>query len=257
MLHTVTGRIRILLIDDDIRSLELLRLSFVKDGYEVMTASSGAEGLRQAYNHHPDAILLDRMMPGMEGLEVCRRLREMTDAVIVFLSVKGVTDDVVRGLQSGADDYVVKPCKYAELKARLEACLRRRSAAAVGPPVRLAGGEAFLVADPSRRLVFINGGRSVQLTPKEFELLEFLIRNRGRVLSAATILANVWGPGYEGERDLVKQFIHRLRAKLEADPARPGHIVTIRGSGYSLEEETKPIRRPDESAEAGEARSAA
>ena len=253
----MTGRIQILLIDDDIKSLELLRLSFVRDGYEVMTATSGAEGLRQAYNHHPDAILLDRIMPGMEGLEVCRRLREMTDAVIVFLSVKGVTEDVVRGLQSGADDYVVKPCKYVEVRARLEACLRRRSASATLQPVRLARGEAFLVADPSRRLVFIDDGRSVQLTPKEFELLQFLIRNRGRVLSAVTILANVWGPEYVSERDLVKQFIHRLRAKLEADPARPGHIVTIRGSGYSLEEETKPLRgaRPDE--EAAEKRSVA
>lgn len=253
----MTGRIRILLIDDDIKGLEILRLSFVRDGYEVMTANSGAEGLRQAYNHHPDAILLDRIMPGMEGLDVCRRLREMTDAVIIFLSVKGVTDDVVRGLQSGADDYVVKPCKYAEVKARLEACLRRRSASAPVQPVRLAHGEAFLVSDPSRRLVFVDDGRSVQLTPKEFDLLQFLIRHRGRVLSPVTILANVWGPEYVSERDLVKQFIHRLRAKLEADPSQPGHIVTIRGSGYSLEEDTKPIRGARAGEEAGEERSVA
>lgn len=251
------GRMRVLLVDDETKGLELLRMRLVEDGYDVQTASVGTDGLRRAYDEHPDVIMLDLLMPGMDGLEVCRRLRDMTDAVIVFVTVKGSTEDIVRGFQAGADDYVVKPYNYAELRARLEARLRRRSEGQALPPIRLAQGEAVLIADPSRRLVFIQDGRSVQLTPKEFELLQFMVRNRGRVLSAEAILANVWGPGYEDEGDLVKQFIHRLRSKLEPDPSTPEYIVTIRGSGYTFEEDTRPVRREKEQVDSQAARSAA
>lgn len=246
------GKPRLLIIDDELKSLEILALRLRQDGFEVETAGSGQEGLRLAYQTQPDGVILDRIMPGVDGLEVCRRLRSMTDVVIVFITVKASPDDIVQGLQAGADDYVVKPYNYKELCARLEACLRRRGDAHKLPPVRLANGEALLLADPSRRLVFLNGERSVQLTPKEFELLEFLVRNRGRVMSAQAILVNVWGPGYEGEEALVKQFIYRLRSKLELDPSNPEYIVTIRGSGYALEEDTRPVRQEGEEAE-GEA----
>jgi DNA-binding response OmpR family regulator len=192
-----------------------------------------------AYSFHPDVIILDIIMPGMDGLQVCEQLRVMTDAVILFVTVRGHTEDVIRGLRAGADDYIIKPYPYRELMARMKACLRRRSEGR-SSSLRLENKEAMLSADPSRRLVFLNDGRSVQLTPTEFSLLEYLIRNRGRVLSADAILANVWGPGYTGEHQLVKQFIYRLRTKLEPDPSDPEYILTIRGSGYTLEEDTRP-----------------
>ncbi|HEY46584.1 MAG TPA: response regulator transcription factor [Anaerolineae bacterium] len=233
------SRTRVLIIDDEYKTLEILGMRLSQDGFEVTTATTGEAGLKLAYETHPDAILLDIIMPGIDGFKVCRRLREVTDAVIMLVSVKGDSDDVIRGLHSGADDYIVKPYNYLELLARLYACLRRRADAKL-PPLRLQRGEAVLITDPSRRLVFINDGRSVQLTPKEFELLRYLVKNQGRVLSADAILSNVWGPEYKGERDLVKQFIYRLRNKLEADPSKPEYIVTVRGSGYAFEEDTRP-----------------
>ncbi|NIS82340.1 MAG: response regulator [Anaerolineales bacterium] len=231
---------RILVIDDELKTLDLLAMRLRGDGFEVLTASTGHEGLRLAYEKHPDVIFLDIVMPGIDGLEVCRRLRTMTNAVILFVSVKGKTEDIVHGLQMGADDYIIKPYRYQELIARMTACLRRRGTGPL-PPVRLDKGEALLVADPSRRLIFINDGRSVQLTPKEYELLVYLVRNQGRVLSVDAILANVWGKEYSGDRHLVKQFIYRLRSKLEADPSNPEYIVTVRGSGYAFEEATRPV----------------
>ena len=236
------GRTRVLIIDDEYKTLEILGMRLSQDGFEVTTATTGEAGLKLAYETHPDAILLDIIMPGMDGFNACRRLREVTDAVIMLVSVKGDSDDVIRGLHSGADDYIVKPYNYLELLARLYACLRRRSDSKL-PPLRLQRGEAVLITDPSRRLVFINDGRSVKLTPKEFELLRYLVENRGRVLSADAILSNVWGPEYQGERDLVKQFIYRLRNKLEVEPSKPEYIVTVRGSGYAFEEDTRPRGR--------------
>lgn len=234
-------RPRILIVDDEYKSLELLAMRLREDGLEVLTATNGLEGMRMAYETHPDVIFLDIVMPGMNGLEVCRQLRAVSDAVIMLVSVKGTSEDIVRGLQMGADDYIVKPYNYQELIARMAACLRRRVVGQL-PPVRLAQGEALLVTDPDRRLIFINDGRSVQLTPKEYELLEYLVRNQGRVLSIEAILANVWGGEYSGDKHLVKQFIYRLRGKLEADPSNPEYIVTVRGSGYAFEEATRPVQ---------------
>jgi DNA-binding response OmpR family regulator len=231
-----------LIIDDELKTLELLAMRLAEDGYLVERASTGEQGLRMAYGFHPDIILLDVIMPGMDGLQVCQQLRVMTDAVILFVTVRGRTEDVVRGLRAGADDYIIKPYKYEELRERIKACMRRRKETTL-PPLRLARGEAILKADPARRLVFLNDGSSVQLTPTEFELLEYLINNQGRVLSADAILANVWGPGYSGEHQLVKQFIYRLRSKLEPDPSDPEYILTVRGSGYTFEEDTKPGAR--------------
>ena len=237
------SRTRVLIVDDDFKTLELLSIRLHQDGFDVTTATSGEMGLKLAYETHPDAVLLDIKMPGMDGLQVCRRLREVTDAVIMFVTVRGNREDIIRGLDMGADDYIVKPYRYHELLARLLACLRRRTDSNL-PPLRLQRGEAVLIADPSRRLVFIEDGRSVQLTPKEFSLLKYLVKNRGKVLSADEILTNVWGLEYQGERDLVKQFIYRLRNKLEPDPSHPEYIVTVRGSGYAFEEDTRPRMRP-------------
>ncbi len=224
---------RVLVIDDDVTLANLLCMLFEKDGFEALSAPNGADGIRMARKHKPDAIILDIMMPGMHGYEVCRRLRKITDAVIVFVSVKGSTEDIVRGLHLGGDDYVVKPYTYEELSSRVQACLRRRTKDKL-PPVFKASDEIMLVTDPDRRLVFINN-EETQLTPTEFEVLKYLIKNQGKVLSADAILANAWGPEYIGERELVKQFIYRLRTKLEPDPKDPKYIQTVRGSGYVFE----------------------
>jgi len=236
------GGSRVLVIDDEVLVLNLLGMLLQEDGFEVLTAASGERGLELARLSPPEAVILDIKMPGMDGFEVCRRLRQMTEAVIVFVSVKGDSESIVRGLHLGGDDYVVKPYTYDELASRLTACLRRREGHKPAPRLQASGGVGLLL-DASHRLVFVKDGRSVQLTPKEFELLRLLVANRGRVLSADAILTEVWGPRYVGERDLVKQFIHRLRIKLEPDPTEPRSIVTIRGSGYSFEEETRPGRR--------------
>ena len=224
---------RVLVIDDDVTLANLLCMLFEKDGFEAISAPNGPDGLRLARKEKPDAIILDIMMPGMHGYEVCRRLRKITDAVIVFVSVKGRTEDIVRGLHLGGDDYVVKPYTYEELSSRVQACMRRRTKDNL-PPVYKASSELMLVTDPERRLVFINN-KETQLTPTEFEVLKYLIKNQGKVLSADAILANAWGPEYVGERELVKQFIYRLRSKLELDPKDPKYIQTVRGSGYVFE----------------------
>ena len=229
----MSTKTRVLVIDDDVTLANLLCMLFEKDGFEAISAPNGPDGLRLARKEKPDAIILDIMMPGMHGYEVCRRLRKITDAVIVFVSVKGRTEDIVRGLHLGGDDYVVKPYTYEELSSRVQACMRRRTKDNL-PPVYKASSEVMLVTDPERRLVFINN-KETQLTPTEFEVLKYLIKNQGKVLSADAILANAWGPEYVGERELVKQFIYRLRSKLELDPKDPKFIQTVRGSGYVFE----------------------
>jgi DNA-binding response OmpR family regulator len=240
----MSGRTRVLIIDDDARLGEILRMRLEEEGFEVQYASEAHSGLHLAYDWHPHAILVDVIMPGLDGFETCHRLRDMTEAAIIIMSVKGRDEEVIRGLEAGADDYVVKPFEYLLLRARLMACLRRGADSRPMAPVRLAKTEALLMADSDRRLIFISDGRSVQLTPREFDLLQYLLRNRGRVLSPDAILANVWGPEYAGEETLVKQFIHRLRMKIEPDPGHPEYIVTIRGSGYAFEEDTRPRSSP-------------
>jgi len=229
----MASKVRVLVIDDDVTLGNLLCMLLEKDGFEALCATGGSEGLRLAQQERPDGIILDIMMPGMHGYEVCRRLRQITDAVIVFVSVKGTTADIVRGLHLGGDDYVVKPYTYEELSSRLLACLRRRKAGTL-PPVYKASREVMFVTDPDRRLVFINN-HETQLTPTEFQVLKYLLKNQGKVLSTDAILANAWGPEYIGAHELVKQFIYRLRAKLEQDPSTPKYIQTVRGAGYVFE----------------------
>ena len=226
---------RVLVVDDDPRIVDILILSLEKDGFEVFGAPSGPAALKLAYEVHPDAIILDIMMPGMDGFEVCRRLRDMTDAVIIFVTARGQTEDIIQGLQVGGDDYIIKPYAYQVLLARLTACLRRRVSDKPFPVMK-ASGEVLYMTDPTRRHVFVDE-RIVQLTQKEFEIFSYMVKNQGRVLSADAILANIWGPEYSGEWHLVKQFIYRLRRKLEKDPSNPNHIITVHGAGYVFEAE--------------------
>nr|MBC7244655.1 response regulator transcription factor [Chloroflexota bacterium] len=220
---------KLLIIEDDADLVRALQLYF-STNYEVFTAANGLEGLQALYNERPDIVLLDIAMPKMDGWEVCRRIRELSDVPIVILTARVQEDERVRGLRLGADDYVVKPFSLKELEARLEAVLRRAQAA---KPMK--GGILFaneeLVVDADRLLVTRNG-KPLDLTPTELRLLLFLAENEGRVLTHRQILEKIWGSEYANDIDYVKLFIYRLRRKLEADPENPRYILSERGIGY-------------------------
>jgi len=226
----MSHRFSILVIDDQPEALELLRIGLTAEGFDVVVAPDAVSGLRSAYQLHPDAVLLDVMMPNIDGFEACRRLREMTDVPIIFVTARGTIDDVVKGFAAGGDDYLIKPFHLSELIGRLTACLRRAGE-------RAQDGFEFLFPAPSVMLdcgrhELVIQDRAVYLAPKEFEVLRLLIRHAGKVLSTDAILAQVWGPDWIGEPDLVKQYIYRLRQSIEPDPATPRYLHTVRGEGY-------------------------
>ena len=225
----------ILVIDDDVDILRMLKLALTGNSFDVTMAASGLDGLRRAYEIHPDAIILDVMMPMHDGFEICRRLREMTEVPIIFLTARGTVDDIVRGLALGADDYVTKPFNEKELISRLVASLRRAANKDETPDILVFTQGAF-VLDRSRRHAVV-GGKIVHLTPTEFEVLDYLVHHAGKVLSRDAILTRVWGPEYLGETELVKQFIYRLRQKIETDPRKPCFIHTVPSTGYFFEVE--------------------
>ncbi len=213
----------------------MLQLALTRNGFDVTLAASGLDGLRRAYETHPDAIILDVMMPIHDGFEICRRLREMTEVPIIFLTAKGTVDDIVRGLALGADDYVTKPFNEKELVSRLAACLRRAANKDETLDI-LVFTQGTFVLDRSRRHAVVNG-EIVHLTPTEYEVLDYLVRHVGKVLSRDAILARVWGSEYLGETELVKQFIYRLRQKIEPEPRKPRFIHTVPSTGYFFEVE--------------------
>lgn len=223
-------RFRILVVDDSSDVLTVLEAMLEAEGFDVVVARDALSGLRAAYQDHPDAILLDVMMPDMDGFEACRRLREMTDVPIIFVTAKSSIENIVQGLSLGADDYVVKPFERSELISRLSACLRR-----TGERTDEGGDYLFpaesVVLDCDRHELVV-GTRTVYLTPKEFDVLRLLIRHVGKVLSTNAILTRVWGPDWIGEPDLVKQYIYRLRQKIEPDASSPRYLHTVRGGGY-------------------------
>ena len=223
-------RFRLLVIDDEPDMLAMLQRLLSREGFDVISAQDALTGLRTAYQTHPDAILLDIMMPDVDGFETCRRLREMTDVPIIFVTAKGLIEDVVRGLRLGADDYVVKPFECSELVSRVMACLRRAGERPEDKSDFLFPA-ASIVLDCGRHEMVI-GDRTVYLAPKEFEVLRLLVRYAGKVLSADAILNGVWGPEWIGEKDLVKQYVYRVRQKIESEPSAPEYIHTVRGEGY-------------------------
>lgn len=228
-------RFRVLVVDDQPETLQMLQILLTSEGFDVVVAQDALSGLRAAYQSHPDAILLDVMMPNVDGFEACRRLREMTDAPIIFVTAKGTIEDIVRGFSVGADDYVVKPFDRSELVSRLLASLRRASERAEEGAEVLFPAASIMLDCGRHELVIDN--RTVYLTPKEFEVLRLLIRHAGKVLSTDAILAQVWGPERVGEPDLVKQYVYRLRQKIEPDPRRPRYLHTVRGGGYYFDAE--------------------
>jgi two-component system alkaline phosphatase synthesis response regulator PhoP len=224
---------RILLVDDELVIVETVRAYLEVEGYMVQTASDGPGALTLARSFHPDIIVLDLMLPGLDGLEVLRRLRQRSDVYVLLLTAKAHETDKVVGLTMGADDYVTKPFSPRELVARVKALLRRgRSSGA---------GDAVLVfhrlrLDPQARRVWKDAA-SIELTPLEFDLLYALARYRGRVLSREQLIEQVWGYDYYGEDRVVDVHLGRIRKKLEDDAATPRLIVTVRGAGYRFEDE--------------------
>jgi DNA-binding response OmpR family regulator len=228
-------RFRVLVIDDEPDVLEMLRITLTAKGFDVVVAQDALSGLRTAYKDRPDAVLLDVMMPGVDGFEACSRLREMIDVPIIFVTAKGTIEDVVKGLSLGADDYVVKPFAPSELVGRLMACLRR-TGERTDDESNFLFPTASITLDVGRHELMI-GDRTVYLTLKEFEVIRLLIRHAGKVLSTDAILTRVWGPEWIGEPDLVKQYIYRLRRKMEPDPKSPQYLHTIPGEGYYFDAE--------------------
>ncbi|HLF28644.1 MAG TPA: response regulator transcription factor [Anaerolineae bacterium] len=221
---------KILLIEDDVGLAEFIQYQLQRDRYEVLIALRGEDGLRHAYQWQPDLILLDIMMPEMDGWVVCQRLREMSNVPIIFTTALGAERDVVRGLEMGADDYLIKPFGPKELGARIQAVLRRH---AQNQPRGKTYHNARLSVNLEQREVRVDG-QAIDLTPMEFKLLACLVKNEDKVVSHAYLLTQVWGQTYANERQYLKLYIWYLRQKLEADPARPQLIVTERGVGYRL-----------------------
>jgi two-component system, OmpR family, KDP operon response regulator KdpE len=225
--------LKLLVVDDSQDTTLVLRRVLQQEGYDIQVAQNGAEGLRLAFDFRPDLILLDVMMPGMDGWTMLNRLREFTDVPVIMLTAVGGEDSLIHGLDSGADDYLTKPFSMQELKARIRAVLRRTSLDARTEDRTLRFDNGQLVIDPPSQQVTVRG-ELVDLTPTEYRLLLCLAYNAGRVLNPDQILDHVWGPGYEDSAASVKLYIWYLRRKIEPDPSDPRYILTKRGAGYYM-----------------------
>jgi two-component system, OmpR family, response regulator RegX3 len=225
----------ILLVEDEDSFVEALTIGLTREGFRVKVARDGAQALDLFDAVQPDLVLLDVMLPKISGIDVCRELRRRSRVPIIMVTAKGSEIDTVVGLEVGADDYVTKPYRMRELVARMRAVLRRQP---LDHPASPATGEALVVGDvaldPDRHEVIIRG-EPVRLPLKEFELLELLLANAGRVLPRDTLIDRVWGSDYVGDTKTLDVHVKRLRAKVEPDPSRPSRIVTIRGLGYKFE----------------------
>jgi len=224
------GGAKILLVEDDATLRHTLALNLRAEGYQLLEAEDGESGLASARAETPDLVVLDVMLPRLDGLTVCRLLRRESSVPIMLLTARGAEADKIIGLETGADDYIVKPFSLGEFLARVRAALRRRAAAPSGDV--LTSGDLRL--DLAARRVAL-AGRPVILAPREFDLLALLLRHRGAVMSRGLLLARIWGDDYVGDDRTVDVHIHWLRQKLEKDPARPVLIQTVRGVGYRFE----------------------
>ncbi|MEE3227886.1 MAG: response regulator transcription factor [Chloroflexota bacterium] len=223
----------ILIVEDDDTVREALSAGLESEGYEVILSDNGLDGLKQAKEEGPDLILLDLMLPEMDGLSVCRALRRNSDVPIIMLTARGTEMDKIVGLETGADDYVVKPFSLGELLARIRSLLRRIRNDKQETQMQLTSGNISL--DLTSRRVSKDDAE-VHLTQKEFNLLAELMRNKGAVLSRDLLLEKVWGYSYVGNTHTVDVHIRWLREKIEVDPSKPVRIVTVRGVGYRFEE---------------------
>jgi two-component system, OmpR family, response regulator RegX3 len=224
---------RVLIVEDEESLAESIRFTLEAEGYEVVTAVDGVSGLQEVRQSNPSLVLLDLMLPGMSGIDLCRQIRQDSDVPIVMVTAKDGEADKVLGLEMGADDYITKPFSTRELLARVRAHLRRagRTGTLADANEVLRGGGIELDIDAHEARV---DGNPVSLRPKEFELLEVLMRRKNRLSPREVLIDEVWGPSYFGDTKTLDVHIKRLRAKLEADPAHPVHITTVRGLGYKF-----------------------
>ncbi len=225
---------RILVVDDETQITRVLRRSLSARGYEVQTANDGEEALSVFGQWAPDLVVTDLSMPQMAGLELCRRLRKLSQVPIIVLSVKGEERAKVEALDAGADDYITKPFGMDELLARVRVALRRTSAAAL-PEVQTIELGDFQVELEARTVIV--RGEEVRLTPKEYELLIYLIRHAGKVLTHRVLLGAIWGGDYTEQTEYLRVFVGQLRKKIEADPAKPRYILTEPWIGYRFSAE--------------------
>ncbi|MCA9936532.1 MAG: response regulator transcription factor [Anaerolineales bacterium] len=223
--------IKILLVDDDVSLTKTIERTLQAAGYKPLIAYTAEDGLQKALTHRPDLILLDIMVPASGGWEVCRRVREQSNVPIIFLTALGNTENIVYGLEVGADDYIVKPFEDAELLARIKAHLRRMK----NDAARFAFGDDEIVIDVQARLVSVRG-EEIELTPREYDLLIALASNAGRVIPTAELVDRAWGMTDQAATENAKPYIHYLRKKIELDPAAPHWILTVRGVGYRFAE---------------------
>ncbi len=224
---------RILIVDDDLGVLKSVRANLQARGCETLTAMDGAEALQVIEKELPDLIILDIMMPKMDGFEVCRRVREWSQTPIIMLSARRDVEEKVKCLDSGADDYMTKPFGVNELIARVRAVLRRHEEMWAMPAVPSFTSGDLKINFVERRVTVAGSG--VKLTPTEYNLLQELVLNAGKVFPHTTLLGRIWGAEYTEEREYLRVFIGRLRKKLETDPTNPKYIVTVPGVGYQFQ----------------------
>ncbi|MGK2950690.1 MAG: response regulator [Acidimicrobiales bacterium] len=222
---------RILAVEDDERIRTAVKLALEDEGWSVVEAATGEDALEHFQQEPADVVLIDIMLPGIDGFEVCRSIRRSSDVPIVMVTARADTHDVVAGLEAGADDYLTKPFAPKELSARIRALLRRARTSEVSSP-HLRFGDLEIVPEEG---VVRRNGRDVHLTKTEFRVLVELAQSPGRVFSREVLLERIWGYGYFGDGRLVDVHVRRLRTKVEADPANPRHVVTVRGLGYKLQ----------------------
>jgi two-component system KDP operon response regulator KdpE len=225
------GKVQVLVVDDEPRYLKLVRYNLEAAGYEVLTAASGEEALSMVSGTNPDLIILDIRLPGIDGYEVCTRIREFSATPIIMLTAKGEEREKVQGLRLGADDYITKPFGAEELVARVESVLRRSRIPEVEAPPILTIGEMSI--DFVQRKVTTEG-QEVSLSPTEYRLLQYLAVNAGRVVIQEELLRKVWGPEYRESYEGLRVYIRRLRQKIEKAPEHPIYVVTKPGIGYML-----------------------
>lgn len=223
---------RILLVEDERALSEPLSFLLESEGYDVVIIENGAEAIERFESVNPDVILLDLMLPGAAGTEVCRRVRAVSDVPIIMLTAKDSEVDIVVGLELGADDYVTKPYSARELIARLRAVLRRRGDAGVADDSIISAGRVSM--DVDRHVVSVDGS-DISMPLREFELLEYLMRNAGRVLTRGQLIDRVWGSDYFGDTKTLDVHIKRIRSRIERVPSEPTLLVTVRGLGYRFE----------------------
>jgi DNA-binding response OmpR family regulator len=226
---------KILVVDDESAILQTLRFNLERNGYAVATAGDGRTAVAMASSERPDLIVMDIMLPVLDGVEACKEIRKVSAVPIIMLTAKEQEIDKVLAFELGADDYVTKPFALHEFLARVKARLRRIPGGAADFSGLHVIESGDVVLDPARQLLFVRG-REVQLSPKEFNLLQVLLENRGRVVTRQTLLDKVWGYDFEGEQQTISVHVRWLREKVEVDPNNPRRIVTVRSRGYMFRE---------------------